>query len=485
MDWQLKNYTLIWLGTVLSIGLLLGLVIAAGFLLKGNSVVDSLWSTTPAQVVRVFQPNWHQDSWRHMLHAYRWKLENPERDMYAIFFQEAEVKFQYPPSSLLIFDLFPFWMTEPVTQYYNPGKPLLRWLDGFSTGAVLLTALISAAILEVGLCRLNPQLPVQLGWVTLRFVLAVALGLMSYPLVIAHWIGQIQVFLTCLAALGLLFYLLGWKIPSGACFGLCCLVKPQWGLILLWALLRRRWRFAGGLAGVVLLGLSVSLARFGLRDHLQYLQVLRFISRVGESYWANQSVNGLLNRLLENGDPYGTNFAPYHPIVYVSTLVSSLVMLALAFWPRGRNRRWANGAIDLSVILVAATIASPVVWHHHYGVFLPVMAVVLPALVRARPLGRLTLPLFGLSYIAIANVVVRPELIYQSYWLSIAGWHMFYGGLLFFALLLVLRAAAERQMILPARHFLELAFLDEPVSVQDGISGENTMVIFPHFWEKK
>jgi hypothetical protein len=236
---------------------------------------------------------------------------------------------------------------------------------------------------------------------------------------------------------------------------------------------------------VVLLGLSVSLARFGLRDHLQYLQVLRFISRVGESYWANQSVNGLLNRLLENGDPYGTNFAPYHPIVYVSTLVSSLVMLALAFWPRGRNRRWANGAIDLSVILVAATIASPVVWHHHYGVFLPVMAVVLPALVRARPLGRLTLPLFGLSYIAIANVVVRPELIYQSYWLSIAGWHMFYGGLLFFALLLVLRAAAERQMILPARHFLELAFLDEPVSVQDGISGENTMVIFPHFWEKK
>jgi hypothetical protein len=62
---------------------------------------------------------------------------------------------------------------------------------------------------------------------------------------------------------------------------------------------------------------------------------------------------------------------------------------------------------------------------------------------------------------------------------------MFYGGLLFFALLLALRAAAERQMIVPARHFLELAFLDEPLSVQDGISGDNTMVIFPHFREKK
>jgi alpha-1,2-mannosyltransferase len=416
MDSQLKDRTLIWLGTMLSLNLLLGLAIAVGFLLIGNNTVDSFWSTSPAQVIRVFEPNWHQDSWRHMLHAYRRKLEDPEQDMYAIFFEEAEVKFQYPPSSLLILDLFPSWMTEPVTQYYNPGKPLLRWLDGFSTGATVLTTLVSALILEVGLRRLNPQRPVRRAQVALRFILAVGLGLTSYPLTVAHWLGQIQVFLNCLAAFGLLFYLLGWEGLSGACFGVCCLVKPQWGLIMLWALLRHRWRFAGGLAAVILPGLGLSLARYGLRDHLQYLEVLRFISRVGESYWGNQSVNGLLNRLLQNGDPYGTNFAPYHPIVYVGTLVSTIAMLVMAFWPRSGRHHSVGRLIDLSVVLVAATIASPVVWHHHYGVFLPVMALILPGLMQSRPLGWWTLPLFGLSYLAIANAVVRPELIYRSYW---------------------------------------------------------------------
>jgi alpha-1,2-mannosyltransferase len=445
MNSHLKDRTLIWLGATLSINLLLGLAIAAGFFLMGNSIVDSFWSTSPAQIIRVFQPNWHQDSWRPMLKAYRWKSGDPERSVYEVFFND-HVKFQYPPSSLLILDLFPAWMIEPVE--LNPvtediGRPLLRWLDGFSTGATVLTALVSALILEVGLRRLNPQRPVRPAQVALRFILAVALGLTSYPLIIAHWVGQIQVFLNCLAAFGLLFYLLEWESLSGACFGVCCLVKPQWGLTMLWALLRRRWRFAGGLAAVVLLGLGLSLARYGLRDHLQYLEVLRFISRVGESYWGNQSVNGLLNRLLQNGDPYGTNFAPYHPIVYVGTLVSTIAMLVMAFWPRSGRHHSVGRLIDLSVVLVAATIASPVVWHHHYGVFLPVMALILPGLMQSRPLGWWTLPLFGLSYLAIANAVVRPELIYRSYWLSIVGWHMFYGGLLFFGLLLALRAAGQ------------------------------------------
>ena len=65
-------------------------------------------------------------------------------------------------------------------------------------------------------------------------------------------------------------------------------------------------------------------------------------------------------------------------------------------------------------------------------------------------LGRWTLPLFGFSYLAMANAVVRPDLIYRSYWLSIAGWHMFYGGLLCFGLLLVLRTTGWNSQTIPA-----------------------------------
>ena len=242
-----KDRTTMWLGATLSINLLLGLVVALGFVLKGNSLAVAARSTSPGFVSVVVEPDVHKDSWRPMLLAYWWKSADPERSIYDVFFDD-QVKFQYPPSALLIFDLLPSWMTtqmrapDPVSGDVGIGDPLLRWLDGFSTGTTIATALVSALILEVGLRRMNPRLPVQPAQVALRFVLAAALCLISYPITVAHWFGQIQVFLNFLAACGLLFYLLEREGLSGACFGLCCLVKPQWGLLMLWALLRRRWR---------------------------------------------------------------------------------------------------------------------------------------------------------------------------------------------------------------------------------------------------
>ena len=104
--------------------------------------------------------------------------------------------------------------------------------------------------------------------------------------------------------------------------GLMCLVKPQYALFVLWGALRREWRFAAAGAAVIGLGLSASLALYGWSDHVDYLRVIGFLSERGETYYPNESVNGLMNRLMGVAEPDLYNvlrFGPFPPTMPWST----------------------------------------------------------------------------------------------------------------------------------------------------------------------
>jgi len=427
-----------WLGTALLINLLLSIFIVTMLVAKGDPIQKSLVTTAQAQIVHLRRLG-VADSWKPMLHAYWRKVENPASSMYEVFFQDR-MKFQYPPSSLLLFDVFPRSLTTLVDG--NVGAPLNGILSWMSRLAVLLTVILSTIILEICLNRLFPTQNTRSSDMAVRVLFSLVLGLTFYPLLKGYSLGQVQVFLNAFIAFAIFFRLLGWEMLSGAFFGVCCLVKPQYGIILLWSFLRRKWRFLSGFTAIGLAGLAVSVTRFGLQDHLAYLNVLSEISRHGEAYWANQSVNGLLNRWLETGSPTHfspTTFPPFHSVVYAATLISSFAILAIALLPRSGKRGAEADSIDLMVAIAAATIASPVAWEHHYGVFLPIFAVAMPGLLYYRPLGRATAPLFTLSYVAIAEVMLRSDLIFRNRWLGLAGSHLFFGGLVLFGLLLALR----------------------------------------------
>jgi alpha-1,2-mannosyltransferase len=438
-----QNRVLLWLVKVLAINFVLSAAIFLGLTIASGPTTDTirraLKATAPAQVLRL-RDRGGIDSWRPMLTAYQRKLEDPKSDLYATFFVERLV-FQYPPSSLLLFDLFPRSMIN-LADLTRLVEPLKGWLDKLSRIAIGLTVLASVLILERGLRRLTPDRPAPPAQVAASVAISLAVGLTFYPVLVGYPVGQMQVFLNALLALAVLFSVIGRPALAGMCFGACCLVKPQYGLVLLWSLLRRQWRFTLGLVGVLVPGLAISIARFGLADHLRYLDVVRDLSRRGETLWFNQSVNGLLNRLLENGTVLMPSEAPpYHPVVYALTVLSSVAILALALWPRRDAPRPNGGVIDLMIMLVAITLASPIAWIHHYGAFLPVFAAAVPGLFYARPLGRTTVPLLALSYVAMANLLVWPEVVFRNRWVGLAGSHLFFGSLTFFGLLLALRAA--------------------------------------------
>ena len=137
-----------------------------------------------------------------------------------------------------------------------------------------------------------------------------------------------------------------------------------------------------------------------MRSHVDYLRVLTFISERGETFYANQSFNGLLNRLLFNGpnlEWQETAFAPPHRLVQAGTTLAGLVLIAAA-WLAPRRDRHAS-PFDLAIVSVTATAVSPVAWEHHYGILLPLFAATAGETLRLKSFGAYTTIALMLAFV--------------------------------------------------------------------------------------
>jgi alpha-1,2-mannosyltransferase len=366
------------------------------------------------------------DSWAPMLTATHFWQSHPGSNIYqAIFFSE-HVKFQYPLTSLLPFVL--------MSHFGLSDAQVSTLLGGIGWASVVATAILCIVIASHSAA--SKDFPaIRLDTVT---TVAIILGsLLFYPLLKGCVIGQIQTELTLTYTAAFYCWLRGKERAAGALLGIMVLCKPQFLLVLVWAALRNRWSAVfAGLACIALF-LPVALIVFGWQNNLGYLSVLSALSHTGESFFQNHSVNGILNRLLFNGGDqmfHMDRFPPFNPIVYTGTLISSIALIAIAFvFPHGRARR--GGMADFACITAVATMASPIAWQHHYGVFLPVLV----WLWFGRSSGRA--PVRGVTWLVIAYVLISDclsplNLLYGIPLLNIAQSHMFFGGLIVLWILL-------------------------------------------------
>ena len=311
-----------------------------------------------------------EDSWRQISNALDYLAAPHDRPLYSEIFFAQKHKFQYPPTSLLLL--------EPLRRLPYPklvsAANFLSWL------AVIAGAVFSALILARGLARLRDEARPSFAEKGLLFVLAFGFTITFYPLVKSFELGQIQTWLYFFFVLAVWAWTSGKKGFAGIFIGLICVIKPQLGLLAVWGWLRKEGRFATGIIATAGgLGL-ISLGLFGWANHVDYLRALAYMGKHGESYYTNQSVNGLLNRLLFNGTNLHGNphaFAPYNRWVYLGTLISSAVLIGAAlFWKRGGARR--SRTADFLIAALTFTMASPIAWEHHYSVLLPIFAAALP-----------------------------------------------------------------------------------------------------------
>jgi hypothetical protein len=191
---------------------------------------------------------------------------------------------------------------------------------------------------------------------------------------------------------------------------------------------------------------GISIAMYGFHHYVDYVPVVSFLSRHGITFFPNQSVNGLMNRLLFNGSNLhwiaGNNFPPFNSAVYASTLISSLLIIGVALIWRWRDTAGV-GITEFAIIMLSITIASPIAWEHHYGILLPIFAIVTPISLSKRAFGKWTIVYLLLAFffasqrLDIANRLADTRLnVFQSY--------LFFSGIIVLCLLYRVSLSTKR-----------------------------------------
>ncbi len=360
------------------------------------------------------------NSWRPMIVALNWLKAPTDGFLYQNVFFIENAKFQYPPTSLL-----PLALLEKLGI-----APSVGALNRIGWVWIVVTAL-AMAIYSVILAERSGLLARhdRRGRAVVAAV-AVFATMSFYPVMLAYTIGQVQTWINAIFICACLCWLLERRMATGMLIGAICLLKPQFALFLIWGVLRRQWSFLTGWCLVTAPALILSLALYGFANHLDYVRVLQFLSRHGEIYYHNQSVGGLLNRLLVEGDsvrlPFG--FPPYNPLVYSGMLASSAALVLAALFLRSRKAD-RGGLLDFLTAALAFTLASPIAWEYHYGIQLPILATVLFALL-AQPQGRARMGLwvtlaaayvFSANYFFAANAMADTPFNFVQSYLLFAG----------------------------------------------------------------
>ena len=366
------------------------------------------------------------DSWHPMRQATEHIRAHRDIPVYSELFFRHHVKFQYPISSLLILAPFEAAGLDTKTIYR-----ILAVLSQLSL-AIFLGAcgMLGVTLLERG-SRAGELPSIRNRWSVAAATVIMAASF--YPVYRAYYLGQVQLWIDALLAVSFWCYWSGYLRWTGVLLGFAVLVKPQYGLFLIWAALRRQWGAVAGFLAVFVLGTILSVAIFGWGNNMQYFSVLSYLSMHGESFFANQSVNGLLNRLLQTGPNLVWqyhSFPVFHPVVYAATIATSGIMVACSLI---LPSRWhAGGSLaDFSILLLTCTMASPIAWEHHYGVLVPILILMFARLDRFHRPERVVL---GISFLVVAGEHSWTNH-FADGWYSILQSYLFFGAMCVMVLL--------------------------------------------------
>jgi hypothetical protein len=306
------------------------------------------------------------------------------------------------------------FLTGPHSEPYPPTTFALLWPwsampDALWRASWLLLGLLALAGLIVLVYRGIGRPTAAEGLV------AVGLALLLLPVRETIFEGQFGI----LVALCMVGAALAWERHrdrlAGALLAVAIAVKLTPALLLLYLLLRRRFRVVAWAAGWSAALLLASLPLVGTR-WIDYARLMGPISR-GTAFAGNQSLPGVILRLLRPGMSGQPILPPPPPITALSTVAQLAVLAALGVAilrfgapldaPGGetdgdaRPRRWT----ELALVLVVLPLIQPFAWFHHWA------AAVVLALVASRlgRLGRLRpWPAAGLALAFALNLATYP-----------------------------------------------------------------------------
>ncbi len=182
-------------------------------------------------------------------------------------------------------------------------------------------------------------------------------------------IGQSSLLVLFLLALTLRLLLRGRDAAAGFALAGAILLKLTPGILLVLLAARRRWNaLAAAVAGVLLLSLISSLVA-GVGPQMTYFGEMVPLLGAGTAFYPNQSLNGLITRLLGLGDYRKADLSLDLAAPRILGIVGGLVVIGLSMAAVIRRRREGSPeAIEdgFAALVIASLMASPISWEHHY-----------------------------------------------------------------------------------------------------------------------
>jgi alpha-1,2-mannosyltransferase len=344
--------------------------LALSFLIKGITNSYGIQNNKMAldHTVWIFTDEIGNDSWRPMKLAFdHWTESQGHSLLYTDLLLPVKVKFLYPPTALLI------------TQFIETNN--INILD-FTTATTFVFILLTiASVIGITLYSYRRYNAPQLSN-SEKIVVGILLAFLLftfYPAVKAGTLGQIQVWLNAFFAISILSYITGYDTLAGVLLGLMASIKPHYALFILWGLFRGNKRLAIAMIITGTLGVLLGIREFGFAMYIDYLRGLSFVSQHGESFYTNQSFNGLAGRLFSVRYPdvfnnlrwNGYRYPPYSGWIFSFTQITTIVILLVSLI-KTKSQRTESRIADFLLMGLGATLASPIAWEHHYGILFPI-----------------------------------------------------------------------------------------------------------------
>jgi alpha-1,2-mannosyltransferase len=415
--------------------------------LEGISPIDlTNLSAIRSMVHGLLNSSGQGDSWVPMRQALTILHNDQSQRLYETLFFARTVRFQYPLTSLVPLEFLSLFGLESV-RALNLLNFAIYCLNAAAAGTLAWLLFSKPSAVPGQVNRAVAIVPAAV-----IAVLAIVATLTFYPVLRAMVLGQIQVWIDALLTLAVIFWLVDRRLLAGICVGFACTIKPQFALLLIWGLLSRQKAFSAGIIAVSVPISFLSLLLYGLHNNITYLDVLAFLSKHGESFFANNSVNGILNGYFSPNDSHiwdASGLTPFVPIVYAGTLVASVVAVGAILIPPLLDRNVMPSPVSLGVAATCTVIGSPVAWEHHYGILLPFYLVGLrDAFSLPSSNGRtIIFIILSLSWICVANIIPFVLLAGNTPF-SFLQAHCFFGALLLLGALFALKKYANRLGVL-------------------------------------
>jgi alpha-1,2-mannosyltransferase len=197
-------------------------------------------------------------------------------------------------------------------------------------------------------------------------VVGAVMLLLSSPLLATLTLGQIYPVL----ALGLVVAWVadrrGRSVLSGTSLGLVVALKPSLVPVLLWPLVRRRWRAFGAALASGAVATLVAAVVVGSKATLDWLKLLSDVSP--SPYWDNASLPGAAARLFTQNE-FATHIAtlPWTIPVAYALGIGAIAITALR----------AGSEVGLWALVAASLLASPIAWHNYLVLLGPAILLLL------------------------------------------------------------------------------------------------------------